>query len=230
MLDEENAVISDLIISHWHNDHIGALKDLREKNIIDESCKVWKYPRSDAAENFKEQNFSELIDGQEFKVDEKTTLKVVFTPGHTTDHIILFNEKDKTLFSGDCILGEGTAVFEDLYDYMNSLEKILQLKPEIIYPAHGNVINGAVEKIQYYIAHRQERERQILEVLLNNSPITVMRIVENVYKETPKELWPAAAFNVHHHLTKLKKDGKINEFTKDDNEEYWEMAAQSNKL
>lgn len=81
-----------------------------------------------------------LKDGQTFLTDGVQELKVLHTPGHTTDHCILFIEETKELFSGDCVLGEGTAVFEDLYDYMKSLELILNEKPSVIYPAHGNIL------------------------------------------------------------------------------------------
>jgi ribonuclease/clavin/mitogillin len=49
-------------------------------------------------------------------------------------------QEDNTVFSGDCILGEGTSVFEDLHDYIASLRKIIQLNPKTIYPGHGPVI------------------------------------------------------------------------------------------
>lgn len=81
-----------------------------------------------------------MSDGQEFSV-EGAKFKVIHTPGHTTDHIIALFEENRAILSGDCILGETTAVFEDLYDYIKSLKRILNEKPSVIYPAHGAVVN-----------------------------------------------------------------------------------------
>ena len=110
-------------------------------------CQVYKFARTDAEDVCPEipANIKvlPLKDLQEFDVDG-AKVKIVHTPGHTTDHVILTGANG-ALFSGDCILGEGTAVFEDLYDYMQSLDKILQLKPSVIYPGHGNTIEVGFE-------------------------------------------------------------------------------------
>lgn len=213
-LKEENSVISNIIATHWHHDHIGSIQDVRLKKLVSDDCRFWKFPRSDESEEYGELKFEELTDGQEFDVDG-IKLKVLHTPGHTTDHVILFDAESMTVFSGDCILGEGTAVFEDLFDYMKSLELILSLRPSVIYPGHADIIDDPVEKIQYYIEHRNEREKQIFDALVASSkPLTDYEIVRIVYTTTPYHLWPAAAVNVRQHLIKLKKEGKIVEADK----------------
>lgn len=114
--------------------------------------------------------------------------------------------------------GEGTAVFEDLFEYMRSLQLILDRAPSRIYPAHGNLIDDPVPKIRYYIAHRNQREAQLLAVLRQHPAqrFTELQLVAQIYTETPKELWPAAAFNVHHHLRKMTREGLLDEHDNDE--------------
>ncbi|XP_073835342.1 beta-lactamase-like protein 2 homolog isoform X2 [Musca autumnalis] len=217
VLKEEKATIGTILLTHWHHDHVGGVKDVlktcADKVNLHKDCQVFKFPRTDAEDVCPEIpsdiKVEKLLDQQVFEV-EGGKVKIHHTPGHTTDHVVLTTE-DGTLFSGDCILGEGTAVFEDLYDYMKSLEKILNIKPSVIYPGHGNIIEDPLEKIQYYINHRNQREQQIFNCFAErkDEKMQAMDVVKIVYKETPEQLWPAAAYNVSHHLTKLQKEGKL---------------------
>ncbi|XP_043285242.1 beta-lactamase-like protein 2 homolog [Venturia canescens] len=213
VLKDENATIEHLIITHWHHDHIGGVNPVR--NLVGSKhgsqVSVWKLPRTDGEDNYNVENLQALEDEQSFEI-EGAQLKVKYTPGHTTDHACLLLENENILFSGDCILGEGTAVFEDLADYLGSLKKILLMETKTIYPGHGPVIEDPAPKIQFYIEHRLKREAQILQVLSEHAKqkgLSDMDIVAFMYQNVSKNLWPAAAVNVRHHLEKLLKEGKV---------------------
>ncbi|BFG00048.1 beta-lactamase-like protein 2 homolog [Drosophila madeirensis] len=213
VLRKEQASIATIILTHWHHDHVGGVKDIVGSRLADNDCQVFKFRRTDVSDACPEIpahiQLQPLSNNQEFSV-EGANMRVVHTPGHTTDHIAIAMDEG-TLFSGDCILGEGTAVFEDLYEYMRSLDTILKIQPLRIFPGHGNVIDEPVPKIEYYINHRNNREQQIFQFFTQrpNERWQSMDVVREVYKDTPEELWPAASYNVSHHLQKLQKEGKL---------------------
>lgn len=226
MLRTENARISAILLTHWHHDHIGGCGDVLRSidSQLPDNCPVWKFPRTDAPDSYPDAlppnvQLRPLVDRQVFQVDDgATTVRIMHTPGHTTDHVCVQLEEERALFSGDCILGEGSAVFEDLYDYMHSLRAIAAARPEIIYPAHGNVIGEPLAKVEWYIEHREKRERQLYEVMAAQ-PTRVwseLALVRTVYgAEVPEYLWPAAAVNVGHHLRKLQREGRVEELVDD---------------
>ena len=81
--------------------------------------KISKLPQEGVAEEISgstEHKYNYLKDGDEI-VTEGATLKVFHTPGHTTDHMILYLKEENSVFSGDCILGQGTTVSTMLYTY-----------------------------------------------------------------------------------------------------------------
>ncbi|KAG8225154.1 hypothetical protein J437_LFUL006178 [Ladona fulva] len=139
VLLEEQLEIGKIVLTHWHGDHVGGVEEIF--NNLSPTASVCKYRRKEKADDFLPSgiHIDYLNDGEDITT-EGATLRVVHTPGHTTDHVVLTLAEENALFSGDCILGEGTAVFEDLHDYMKSLSQILELKPKVIYPGHGPVV------------------------------------------------------------------------------------------
>lgn len=206
--------IQEIVLTHWHIDHVGGINDIYNHVLEKKPVPFSKFVRPgynevifNAEDSIK---YSYIDDGNIFKTDG-ATLQTVYTPGHTSDHMSLHLKEENALFSADCILGEGTAVFEDLFDYMKSLEKLQALKIGRIYPGHGPVIENGMKTITKYINHRNMRENQILKIFMDHKDKshTPNSLVMEIYKGLDENLIQSAERNVLNHLYKLEKEGKI---------------------
>lgn len=168
--------------------------------------------------------------GPEFSPDERigegdvlvvgeADLRVLFTPGHSDDHVCFL--ADKILFTGDHIMGGSTVMIDNLTHYLASLEKLKPLAISKMLPGHGPEIDNPDEIIDHYISHRLEREQEVVAALRAGAG-TVGAVVQDVYKEVDESLHPLAAFSVAAHLRKLVDDGDV---VFKDQEQLWDALV-----
>ena len=141
-------------------------------------------------------------------------MRAVHAPGHTHDHVCFLLEEEGALFTGDNVLGHGTAVFEDLGAYMSSLERMRVLEGWTgrAYPGHGEVVQEGKGRVEAYVAHRRGREAEVLGVLReegNGEGRTPAEVVRVVYRDVPLSLHEAAEGGVLQVLGKLEEEGRV---------------------
>jgi len=95
----------------------------------------------------------------------------------------------------------------DLRAYLASLRLVRDLNPKRLLPGHGPIVDDPIALIDEYIAHRAQREQQILKAMLDGAR-TVPDIVRAVYPALPASLSDAASESVRAHLAKLRDDGR----------------------
>jgi hydroxyacylglutathione hydrolase len=113
------------------------------------------------------------------------------------------------LFSGDHIMNGSTVVIAppdgDMDAYLSQLHRLRALGLRSIAPGHGRLITAPIAKIDEYLTHRGERERQVV-TELSKSPVTVDHLVKTIYGDVNPALHPVAKYSVWAHLRKLMSD------------------------
>src|SRR5262245_17839006 len=196
--------IEKILLTHIHSDHCSGALALRKrcgaKLGIHRSRKGYL-----GVEDFQYDDNDRISFGD-------GELHVLHTPGHESGHCCFYEGSDKVLFSGDNILGYGTAVIHppdgNMTDYMKTLERLLGFDISLILPGHGPLVGKPEAKIREYIKHRVEREQQVL-TALRNGRNTIGDITEAIYVDVSAPLKRVAEFSVQAHLEKLERDGKV---------------------
>lgn len=148
----------------------------------------------------------EVISGDGF------TIECVFTPGHTSNHMCFALREERALFSGDHVMGWSTTVVAppdgDMARYMASLDKLLARDDRTLWPTHGGPVRDPKNFVAAYIAHRKEREAQILACLRDGLSL-IPEIVARLYADIDPRLHAAAGRSVLAHLIQLVGEGRV---------------------
>jgi glyoxylase-like metal-dependent hydrolase (beta-lactamase superfamily II) len=191
-----DARVTAVVVTHTHIDHAPLA------NPLAKDFGVPAMGHSSSAEFTPDER---LVEGSTVTVGG-TALKVLFTPGHSDDHLCFL--AGTTMFSGDHIIGGSTVMVQDLAAYMRSLERLRDLTLEKLHPGHGPDIDNPQEIIEYYIEHRLEREQQVIQAIQRGAG-SIGAIVEDVYADVDRALHPVAAHSVAAHVGKLVHDGTV---------------------
>ncbi|MFI9113679.1 MBL fold metallo-hydrolase [Streptomyces venezuelae] len=143
-------------------------------------------------------------------------LRVVPTPGHTSDSLSFHLPADGAVLTGDTILGRGTTMVAHpdgrLGDYLDSLRRLRSLTVDdgvhTVLPGHGPVLEDAQGAVEFYLAHRASRLAQV-ETAVENGHRTAAEVVAHVYADVDRSLWPAAELSIRAQLEYLRERGLV---------------------
>lgn len=204
-IDRAGATLEQVIVTHAHSDHIAGAPALA---VAHPDARFRKIPWPGEDERHRVP-WEALADGEAVHVGHER-LDVIHTPGHAPDHAALWHEPSRTMLTGDLVLPGGNVLIPhsrggDLRQYLSSLERLRGLAPSRMLPAHGAEILDPERALRRHLAHRQEREAQVVAALAAGRT-TVTEITESIYHGLATALVKAAQENVRAHLEKLRQE------------------------
>jgi len=207
---EPGETVSHILITHTHNDHSPGAAPLQQRT----GAKTYGFgPHGSGrpegmVEEGGDRNFHpdvRLRDGDVVS-GPGWTIEAIHTPGHCSNHLCYRLREERALFTGDHVMGWSTTVVSppdgDMQAYMRSLGRLIAAEDAILWPTHGPPITDPQPFLKAYLAHRVDREKQVLEVLAGG-PKTISDLVDVLYATLDKRLIPAARRNILAHLIAL---------------------------
>ena len=195
--------VAAILVTHRHEDHVGGVAAMQRRTGA--PVRAWG---EDDAGGFP---VEPLTEGEVIEAG-KARLRAMHAPGHASDHVVFLMEGTASLFAGDNVLGEGTAVIAppdgNMGDYLDTLERLRDLDLERLYTGHFRPLDGGRKVIENYIDHRRARAAAIVEAL-GSGPASVDEIVEAVYTDVSPSLHPIAHYSVLAQLELLQSQGEV---------------------
>jgi glyoxylase-like metal-dependent hydrolase (beta-lactamase superfamily II) len=169
------------------------------------------------------------LHGGETVTTGRFTFQVLWTPGHSSGHVCLYEPERKVLISGDHILPTITpnvskhpqSIDNPLGKYLDSLNDVKKLDAELILPGHEKPFTQLRPRIDEIIQHHEVRNLEILGTL-EGGPKTACQIAREItwgisasWESFPPFHKRMAIFETLAHLELMTINGRIGKIYKD---------------
>jgi glyoxylase-like metal-dependent hydrolase (beta-lactamase superfamily II)/8-oxo-dGTP pyrophosphatase MutT (NUDIX family) len=217
-LAAEGRTVREIILTHHHPDHVAGTDALRQHLGGRVPVAAHRLTAESLSGRVQVDRFIEEGDEIELAGNPALTLRAMHTPGHTRGHLSFYEARTQALITGDNIVGLGSVLIDppegNVRDYLASLERYRALLPrvKVLFGGHGAAIAAPRAKIEEYIAHRLERERNILEAVAAGAR-SPQEIVARVYTDVSPKAHALAERAVLAHLEKLEADNLVSRTT-----------------
>jgi len=214
----EGETVSHILITHTHLDHSPAAAALQQLTGA-QTYGFGPHGAGKRAEGIVVEEGGDMdfvpdikLNGGESLSGDDWTIDVIYTPGHTSNHLCFALADERAVFTGDHIMGWSTTVIAppdgDMKAYFESLSTMLKREDAVYWPTHGPSIDTPKDFVSSLIAHRQAREQDIL-TALHGGKSTIAEMVPVIYADLDPRLHPAAGLSVFAHLIHLREQGVI---------------------
>lgn len=210
---KEGRKIREIILTHLHPDHIGGVESLVKHLGGRVQVAAHRLTAEALAGTVQVNRLIEDEELIELEGEPRIVLRALHTPGHARGHLCFYEEQTGALITGDNIVGLGSVLIDppegNMRDYLRSLERLRDLPHlTVLFGAHGPAIGSPRAKIEEYIAHRLEREANILAAIRAGAS-TPVEIVARVYTDVHPKAHAMAQRAVMAHLEKLEADNLV---------------------
>ncbi|USG62749.1 MBL fold metallo-hydrolase [Sneathiella marina] len=228
----EGETISHILITHTHRDHSPGAEPLKQLT----GAKTYGFgPHGSGKPDMEPEEGGDMDFVPDVKINdgdiiegEGWTMEAIHTPGHLSNHICFGLQEEKTLFTGDHVMGWSTTIVSppdgDMSSYMTSLEKLLPLDYHTYWPTHGPAITETKPFVEALIAHRHDRMDQI-RACLAGGPLSIPDMVTQMYTDVPEFLHPAAARSVYAHILHMRDGGELTSDGAGDERDLFSLAG-----